>query len=59
MWCMIVVAQVIVNDRVVGMVRFQQVFEGSRSFFGVGFDIVDIDGRKIDLGVIPASKSKE
>jgi hypothetical protein len=39
---MIVVAQVVVYDGVVCMVRFKQVLEGSRSLLGRGLDVVDL-----------------
>lgn len=52
------VAQVVVNDRVIGMVCLKQMLERSRSLLGVGLDIVNVDGRKVDLGVV-SSESKE
>lgn len=48
MRCMVVKTQVMVYDRVVRMVRFDQVFERSRALLSSGFDIVNLDGGKVD-----------
>jgi hypothetical protein len=57
--CMVVEGEVVVDNRVVSMVRFEQVLEGSRSLFGCGFDIVDFHRGNVYGEVRPFSSSKE
>lgn len=44
-WCMVVESEVVIYDRMVGMVRFEKMLQRSRSLFCRSFDIVDFDWR--------------
>ena len=46
--CMVVKSEVVIYDGVVGVICFEQVLEGSQSLLGCGFNVVDLDGRKVD-----------
>ena len=48
MRCMVMEAKVVVEDRVIGVIRFQQMLEGSRSLLGCGLDVVDFYRREAD-----------
>jgi len=56
---MIVILQIVVDDRVVGMVGFEQMFQGSRSLLGCCFDVVHLNRRKIHFGMIAASAAQK
>lgn len=45
MRCVVVKAEVMVYDRVIGVVGFDQVLESSRSLFGSCLDVVHCDRR--------------
>ena len=59
MRCVVVEMQVMVYDRVVRMVRFDQVLQSSRTLFGSGFDIVNFNGGDVDRLVCSASSGEE
>jgi hypothetical protein len=42
MRCMIMECEIVVYDRVVGVICLEQVLERSRSLLGCGFDIMDL-----------------
>jgi hypothetical protein len=40
--CMVVECEIVVYDGVVGMIRLEQMFEGSRPLLSCGFDVMDL-----------------
>lgn len=59
MRCVVVETQVMVYDRIVGVIRFDQVLQGSRAFLGGGLDIVNFDGRQVDRLVASTASCKK
>lgn len=59
MRCVVVEAQAMVYDGIVGMICFDQVLEGSRTFLGGGLDIVNLDGRQVDRLVASTASGEE
>jgi hypothetical protein len=57
--CVVVEAQVMVYDRVIGVIGFDQVLEGSRTLLGGGFDFVNLDRWEINRLVTSASSGEE
>jgi hypothetical protein len=56
---MVVEAQVMVYDRVVCMVGFEQVLEGSRPLLGGCLDVVDFYGWDRGLEIVAASEAQK
>lgn len=59
MRCVVMETQIMIYDRVVCVVRFDQVLECSRALFGGGFDVMDLNGGDVDCLVISDSWGKE
>jgi len=49
---MIVIAQVMVDDGVVGVICLEEVLEGSRALLRRRFDVVDFDRGQINVQVV-------
>lgn len=52
--CMVMKAQVMVDNRVVDMVCLEKVLQRSGSFLGGRFDIVDLNRRQLDSRIMRA-----
>jgi hypothetical protein len=57
--CMVVECEVVVYDRIVGVVCFQQMLEGSRSLFGGSFNVMDFHRGEVDGEMCAFSSAKE
>lgn len=55
---MVVEGEVVVDDGVIGMIRFEQMLEGSRPLVSSSFDIMDLYRGQIDgkIGACPSAK---
>ena len=58
-WCVVVEAQVVVYNRVVCMVCFDQVLQGPRALLSCGLNVVDLNRWEDDCLVIPTPSCEE
>ena len=58
MWRMVMKSQMIVQDREIDMVQFQQVLQSPASFVRRGFNVMDLDWGDIDRSARPCQPSE-
>lgn len=59
MRCMVVETQIVIYDRMICMVCFNQMLKGPRALLGCGLDIVNLDGGDVDCQMVPTSSGEE
>ena len=59
MRCLVVKSKIVVYNRVVCMVCFDQVLQGPRALLSCGLNAVDLNGWEDDRLVIPAPSGEE